>query len=162
MLKRVSAGARPWLFAAFSIAAVLIGSRARSQAVGEPFRLGFAGENAPGGGVRVKSVTPGSLATRMYQVGGGAEVLHLDVGYVVTAVDGKPVPSLREYFDAMNAVTTGNVTITVRDRSGQSADWTTKPPASQSNPPGGETAPSDSAASSPPPAAPPGCQCCTC
>jgi hypothetical protein len=157
MLKQVSAGARTWLFAALAIGAVLIGTavigaRTLGQDVGEPFRLGFTGENAPGGGVRVKSVTPGTLATRIYRVGGGAEVSHLDEGDVVTAVDGKPVQSLREYFDAMNAVTKGSVTITVRVRSGQSADWTTIRPGTQLNPPGGETSPSDAAASPSPPA----------
>jgi hypothetical protein len=96
------------------------------QAFAEPYRLGFSGQEAAGKGVEVVSVTPGSPATRLYKVGGSPQVFTLVPGDLITAVDGKPVGSLADYYGAMDAATPGKVVITVIDSTGETASWTTE------------------------------------
>jgi hypothetical protein len=123
--------------------AVLIGShwlggRNCGQAFAEPYRLGFSGRDVPGSGVQVVSVAPGSPATRLYRVGGPATAFALASGDVITAVDGKPVRSLAEYYRAMEAATPGQIVITVRDANGRSADWATRPSGAGGDSQGGQ------------------------
>jgi hypothetical protein len=99
-----------------------------AQAFGEAYLLGFSGEEVTGEGVRVVAVSPGTPATRLYKVGGDNTVFSLVHGDLVTAVDGRPVRSLADYYAALQAATPGKVVLTVRDAStGESADWTTDP-----------------------------------
>jgi hypothetical protein len=92
------------------------------------YRLGFTGQEVSGDGIQVVSVAPGAPATRLYKVGGDNNLFTLVPGDIITAVDGRPVLSLADYYRAMQAATPGKVLLTVRDAStGQSADWTTDP-----------------------------------
>jgi S1-C subfamily serine protease len=103
-----------------------IGSSGR--AVAEPYRLGFSGKDLPGQGVMVLSVTPGGPASRLYRPGNPNQAITLTPGDVITAIDGKPVRSLAEYYQALNGVAPANVRITIRDSSnGQSIELATLP-----------------------------------
>jgi S1-C subfamily serine protease len=128
MVKHSRLGAAGVMAALLVLSGDWLGGPFSAQAFGQVYRLGFSGEEVTGEGVRVVAVSPGTPATRLYKVGGDNTVFWLVRGDMITAVDGRPVRSLDDYYAALRAATPGKVVLTVRDAStGESADWTTDP-----------------------------------
>jgi hypothetical protein len=126
-----------------AVLAGLVPGVAVGEAQAQNYRLGFSGKDLPGEGVEVVAVNPGSPATRLYRTDNAQQPITLTPGDVITAVDGRPVRSLAEYYQAMNAATPGKVKITVRDVSnGQMVELATRAalgglgPTLQPSPPG--------------------------
>jgi hypothetical protein len=96
--------------------------------------VGFAGVDTPGRhGVEVRSVTPGTDATRLRRLNGSDALYYLVPGDVVVGVNGRPTPDLDSYFSALKSTEHGNVVLSVRDRqTHQVENWIIgkRPPAS--------------------------------
>jgi hypothetical protein len=118
---------------------VLLFSTSWESVQAQDYRLGFQGKDLPGQGVLVQSVDAGSPAANLVEVETGNPI-SLSAGDVVTAVDGKSIQSLDDYFREMRSATPGKVRITVIDsRNSQSIELATPgamagPPAAQRKP----------------------------
>ncbi|TWU25355.1 PDZ domain (Also known as DHR or GLGF) [Novipirellula galeiformis] len=97
-----------------------------TRIVSETYRLGFMAHAQPGLGLVVDSVTPNGPATRITRTDGSNRRGILEVGDVITAVDGVPLNSMDDYYRAMDRSkpNQGRVMLTIMDvNSGRRIHW---------------------------------------